>query len=704
MPESNAKKTFSAKSTNRINPRISTAAVFLFCALIFAVCLLFFVPRALNNDDRIIHAITAGAFGEYSAVTAHTNVLFAAVLSLLQQALPQTNWFAVTEILLCWLAFSLAGSVTVSNNAGLPGVSLAFVLTVYAAPGFFLNIHNTKLVPVVAASGLISLIYGVSRRRSFFAVTGWMIALIASFIRLNAFLIGAVFAAGAGIAFLIIDERDCGQTRDISDKDNYREESREEEKQGFRGWLKKKLRVIIAVFLFFVTAAGFAVADIVVTNSLTGGKYYREYNEARGMVSDFDMPGYDEFSDEFSVLGISKNDYLLLLEGNMADFEKFDTQTLLEIAKIGKAEASQGLTSRLLKSIVSAFHDIHFLFAAAAALCCMVFGTKKSLITASWSVLALVICLLYLGFAGRVTHWVASGIYGSMLISVVSAARIKSGKTNLKTTIISAVLITAAAAAAVYSYTPLIGNYREGFNRAAGELYTELGKNDENLYLVDTATGLTNEIHRIFPTFSAIPEGYFKNSYTLGGWDTASPAKNSILSRYGINESPYRALIERDNVFLVDTGGYDKKLSFIRENYDPGATMSLVDIIGGYYVFGFTKGAEYFPETGVNRNIIIEETAVSADEILADFVYLGVKLSGRIQNITAAYIKVSDKESKETSYYRARLTDIDGGYAVMTSVELTEVLFPDDCMIGVAFKTHGGFVSTDMVEMIDRTD
>ena len=690
------KLTFRHNIRGAINDRTAVSLVFVFNAAVLAACLLFFIPMAINNDDSIIHGITAGAYGEFSSVTAHTNYLFASLLVFLQKSFPGVNWFAVTEVLLSYFAFGLAGSVVVMRNKNILGVSITGAMTLLAAPDFYLHLHNTKIAPVAAAAGVAALIYGVHSRKPAFAVAGGGTALFASFLRLNAFMIGAAFAAGLGLVLFFGNDRDDAAAKNF----NLKEINIRTILSMTEDWRRKNKVAILTFSLFLLTVIVFAGADVILVGAAPGGANYREYNAARGMVSDFALPDYNQFSESFTALGISENDYSLVKGWNFADLEKFDTKTLEEIAGIAKTGLPNHTLAMFIEQLLLSVADTQFLFAATAAVLCLIIGEKRNRLLALWPVFIFILSVLYMSFIGRITHWVMSGVTGSFLLMEVMAVRQEDERKGRYVPVLSAVILTVGTVLSVLLYAGQTGEYRYGFNTAAGSVYNTLGETEENLYIFDHDTGVATSIHRVVPTFSAIPKDFYSNSYSLGGWDTVSPAKNSILNRYEIESSPYRALIEQENVFLIDTKTYIAKLTFIRENYDEGANISLVNIIDGYPAFGFTGSPENYSHAKEDLKIAITETAIAADENIQDFTYLGVSVDGRVDGVLAAYLMVADASEQSVRYYRARFIDLENSYAVMASIRLAEMLSPYDCTIAVLFRTKDALITTASVPLL----
>ena len=159
------------------------------------------------------------------------------------------------------------------------------------------------------------------------------------------------------------------------------------------------------------------------------------------------------------------------------------------------------------------------------------------------------------------------------------------------------------------------------------------------------------------------------------------------------------ALLEKDNVFLIDTKNYEQKLLYIKENYDQNATMSLVDVIDGYYVFAFCKDTAFFSNTKVDETINILETATSVDEINSNFIYCGVKTDSIYDKNAPVFLKLTNVKDKSCSVFRARLIEGGGRFAVITSVRNTDLLVPSEYTVSILQKIHD--TDTEYISTVD---
>jgi len=644
---------------NSIAVSLAVSVVTLVLVLIFAT------PRVLNNDDFIIHGITSGAYGMPSAVTVHTNVILAYLLTIMQSAVPAMNWFSAVEILILFFAFFLFSLLIFDKSRSFSGFLSVLILQLSLAPHFYIELHNSKLLPLVSFCSLLSIFHFSCMKKRMPVVVGITVAVLSSFIRLYAFLIGAAIAAAVILPHLIRD----GKTND-----------------GFSVTEIFKVKKVPVLILSFTAVAVFALSfvDSFVIRRMEGATEYREYNTARGIVSDFSLPDYYENIEKFNDIGISANDYALLEEWNFADLKKFDKNTLYAVSDIREnrslAEAFGDVKKEILREVLLPFYQITLLF----SLLGIVFSDKKERISAVIAPIMYILAILSMSLIGRVTHWLMSGVAGCVFAcSIYVLAGEK--EERIKNTALKVFLTALVLAVSLYMNFASLNVNRDEFNTRAADIYTMLGERSDELYLMDHATQPAVEIHRIYPALKPLPFGIYGNCYALGGWDTMSPAKNSILRRYGV-ESSYDMLFKNENVFLCDTKKYGEKLIFIRENYSENVNMSLYDVVGGFYIFAFS---DIIYPIGKETGYEVVEAVLEPDQIIPDLVYVGISMAGDNDAIKSVYIKIT--ASGKERYYRARLIKTDNGFAAVMSMPNEENLFYADATAEVIINTSDGY-------------
>ena len=606
------------------------------------VCALFLVPEVINNDDYIIQSITSGAFGTYSPELAHTNWIYGSILVALQKMTAALNWFEILNYSMLFAATSLVSCIIWLRNRNFPGALLALSFSLFVGPLFYNELHNSKEVPYVAAAALFAVLFGIKEKKYGFCAAGGILALLASWVRFHAFLVGAAFAFGACLLYPLQVHREEGDGK----------------------WLKEGIRMALVFAAVFLLIFGTWFADLRIEAAVPALKNYREYNAVRGAVSDYEIADYSENYAEYAELGISDNDCEMIRIWDFADSEKFTVEVLQKIVQIRDSVSKQSAFSRLVSELgagmISDPLQIAFgiLFIVAMI---MTHSTEKN--TVLWMGLAFIGCYFYMCLSGRTTRWVTAGLIAAALTGVFVSIKWKKGSLPV---ICSSVLLVCVLVFDAVTLIPQIGDYSTYFNKSAGQIYTDLGQREENLYLMDHNSA--PPLQRIVPTFSSVEPDLFRNIYALGGWDTESAAKNSVLERYQVFGSPYRALIEKRNVYLADTQNAATILRYIRENYAPNATMSLQETVDGYCIYAFTNQAVKTDDT----SIMIRDAAASVDMSFGSFLYVGVVFDADMKDTDTVYVALSGPDTAERIYRAARMERGDGSEAAVLWIPLTD--------------------------------
>ena len=606
------------------------------------VCALFLVPEVINNDDYIIQSITSGAFGVYSPELAHTNWLYGSILATLQRISPSLNWFEILNYSMLFVSTALVSCIIWLQNRNLPGALLSLSFALFVGPIFYNELHNTKEVPYIAAAALFAVLFGIKERKYGFCIIGGLAALFASWVRFHAFLVGAAFVFGACLLYPVqVLREDSG-----------------------RKWLKEGIRMAAVFAAVFILIFGTWFADLKIEEAVPSLRNYRAYNAVRGAVSDYEIADYSENYAQYAALSVSENDCEMIRIWDFADSEKFTADLLRQIAEIRDSVSTQSAFSRLLSELgagmISDPLQIAFGILFVVALI-MTHSTEKNSVL--WMGLAFLGCYYYMCLSGRTTRWVTAGLIAAALTGVFVSIRWKKGSLSV---ICSVILMVCVLVFDAVTLIPQIADYSTYFNTNAGQIYRDLGERDENLYLMDHNSA--PPLQRIVPTFSSVEPDLFKNVYALGGWDTESAAKNSVLERYQVFGSPYRALIEKRNVYLADTQNAATILKYIRENYAPNATMALQETVDGYFIYAFSNQAVRTDDTSIE----IIDAAASVDMSLGSFLYVGAVFDADVKDTDTVYIGLSDPDTPERIYRAAKMERGDGNEAAVMWIPLTD--------------------------------
>ena len=653
MPEKERKHTL--KDSDRL--LISIAINLAICL----ICAVFLVPEAMNNDDYIIQSITSGAFGVRSPELAHTNWLYGNVLVALQQMIPELNWFEIINYSMLFIATTIVFAEIWLQNRSLPGFVLAMSFSLFIGPVFYNELHNSKEIPYIAAASLFAVFFGIKEKKYGFCVVGGILGLLSSWVRFHAFLVGAAFVFGTCVLYFI---------------NGFKENEKK--------WIKDGSRMVIVFLLVFAFIFGTFFLDVHIESSNPTLKHYREYNAVRGAVSDYEIPDYSENYKEYTDLSLSENDCEMIRIWDYADQEKFSIDVLRQIVQMRDSVTVKEAVSRMLKELMAGAltNPIQIAFGLMFVIA-LIMTHREQKNDVLWMALAFIGCYFYMCLTGRTTRWVTAGLIAAALSGVFISTRWKKGSLSL---ICSIVLLLSVLVFDAVVYIPEINDYSKSFNISAGQIYVDLGEREDNLYLMDHNSA--PPLQRIVPTFSSVKPDLFKNVYALGGWDTGSYAKNSVLERYQVFGSPFRALIEKRNVFLVDTQNASTILRYIRENYAPNATMAVQETVDGFNVYGFTNQSINTDDASFS----IVDADASIDTSFGSFLYVGVIFDTNVRRTDTIYICVIDADGVERIYRAGSLERSDGNQAAVLWIPLADIPFPDGLSFRVYVESESGLV------------
>ncbi len=637
-----------------LNNKLTAFFVVVFNAILMLFCVFFLVPTFMNNDDVLINYIVSGAFGEPSPVTFYNNIIFSEQLVFLHSLFSEINWLAIIEILLLFIAFCLINYIVITKSKTAFGVTVAICFNLIFATDFYNNLQYSKIVPFVALVGIISVLFGVINKQTIVAVLGALITIYSPLVRFNVFLIGAALGFFVVVAFIFKFNNQSKLKFDIN----------------------KKLLTIFCVL--FLLVFGLKVYDIFFYSTNPLAKDYSDYNSARMAVSDYFLPDYEQNEIAFQQLGISNNDHQLINNWNFSDFEKFGTQTLNDISEIASPDidyffetVSSGLVEIFTNDLL---YYMLFVIVVSVVICK---NKAKDLLLPLFSFIFVLTVMFVLG---RATRWVSAGIVAALFALLLFTLDLKqfrfvSRQKKITKFVIIIMLLISAIPLSLLCVNEM-SDYDTHFRTDLNAVHSSLP--EQNLYLFDIET--FPPIERTSPTFSSAQIGLYQNTYILGGWDSNSPAKNSVLERYSIQGSPYKALIEKQNVFLIDNFNLQNKVDFIQENYYPEAFVSILEYIEGYPIYAFTT----VPQFEVKSGFPVVDMADLICEANAEFTSFAIKAEGEIPIGEEIKVLFVDNDTGKPLAYRAKVSDFkDGTSIILFSAPLSDFNFFSEYTVNI---------------------
>lgn len=636
------------KAPKRLDNGGRSLIMFVINAAVMLLCIMYLHPLPMNNDDLIIHFITSGVYGEASPGLATSNIILGYMLSIPSRILQDINWVTVLEFLILFITLTAGSSIIWSKNEGWPGFCLSMGFILIAAPGMYTNFHNTKTVVFAGAVSLLAVLFSIVDDCAGWAVTGTILASLSSMLRFNGFLLGAAFAfIPCAVTFIRI----------LITK--------------YKGHIGDAVKMIVVFIIVLGIVFGLQYADGILTAKDPDIQFYREYNELRGIVSDYPLPDFYEYTDEYRAMGITANDIDIINQWNFADMEKYDMETLRTLGEFASEHAERdGLVSSVIESIVTSLtQDQSMIAALVFAVICIFVSTRDEFWSLVLSPVMFVLCVVVLCFTGRITRWVICGMSGALLFAVLYCFNIDGRKWKKLTVCLAAAVC--AAACALFVFDREIITYRTAYRQGLKGTMEALADNSDNLYLLDVTA--QPDAERSQAPFTSFGRNLYRNIYPLGGWDTMSSAKSSVLERFDIEpqtESTYRQLIEKDNVFLADNMNISSKLTLIRDNWYPRANASVTEVVNGTYIWSFAgdnfdieapeaevSGASTEETPAVTSYPVIKEFSRYADTMFESYVFYGLTADRSLLDYNRIYIEITSGSGAVNTYRMAAMED-----------------------------------------------
>ncbi len=637
------------------------------------ICLLLFVPRPMNNDDYLLNMLLGTAYGEGTSITVYTNILFGEVLRILYSVFPLINFITITEWLLLFCSFSCLTYVLLKLCSNAPSSGLVIWLVFFITPTAYLSLHYTKVAIISTFCGALAIYFSSALKSKLVFIIGLCMLLVSSFIRFSAFLFGMGTAFFVVLALVLFYEK----------YDNIKDLFQKNKKTIFN-----YLITLGVVSLFFIINTIFYSTNEV-------AREYKQYLDARVSLSDYSLPDYETFEQQYQQLELSQNDIALIEDWSFSDLEFFSTKTLQAIASIDSQSSD---TFSVSESFSKLFDEIvlssNFLFMSVVAVL-GIFITHKNY--------RYMLPILYFGFLslflamcaiGRTTRWVNDGLIMTFMISILVLICVNyKRKTKQRIGYIVFIFLPLLIFNAnFYQNDTIKSNNFDGksYDAELFSVYNDVSNNKQNLYLFDLlgAPAVENAAHVLV----APPTGIFENVYFLGGWDTGSPVKNAVLENYGIDGSPYRALIQLDNVFLVDSKSYDLKHIFLKQHIADDITMSLVDIASGYYVFGFST-----QDITVSSQQSFRPKKLQATEspFIPTYIHIEYRLDNMIDKQSTYLLMLKSNTDGEEIFFKAKATEF-GVYTDLTAdIPITSLETGEEYSVYAVKKTGQSYVVSE---------
>ena len=541
--------------------------VFLWNTLICLYSILFLNPVSSSNDDFWLSAIAGNGFGSHSEFLIYVSTLLGYILKFFYHFIPSINWYA-----LFLYVFLLISVVTIEYIATIKFNLSVILLSLFFSIGFshyfYVVFQYTKVASLLTLTGFLIIFYWIDTKADAPKILlkkyifAFLFLFTGSLVRLQPFFMICLFGFGLWIVKLIFSIQE-------------------------KKWLKFLKYYIIPFLLIFSIILGYSYFEENIWDVSTEEKtYFKEYNEIRTKLVDYEIPSYEEHTEEYQSLNLSANDVENLKRWCFADDEKFSFQVLQQVAAMNPDNyfTLKTFLKYIRDNIIT--HTIFKIFMLLTFIC-ILFAKRKKFSNLLFPHGIFFFVLLYLNYIGRITEWVLNSLWIVYLILVMFAFCECFSHIFLSQKAARKSLLFCLCGSIIFNSDLLIARPLTE-QLIHGNLYHCMNgiSNTKNItYFCDMTSVYT--LSKEYKILEQTPENFFSNIFFCGAWFSHSPQENLTKEKAGI-DNLYKDLLTKEDYVVLDSESIDQKLVYFIENYSVSAKYSKIQDYYGYPIYQFS--------------------------------------------------------------------------------------------------------------------
>ncbi|MBQ7740214.1 MAG: hypothetical protein IJT65_03160 [Eubacterium sp.] len=285
-----------------------------------------------NDDDYIVAKFVSGG----SPGLVFLNYFLMKALVSIGKLIYPINAHVVCHLVLSIMAFTAVTRVFLDKFKIDTALSISFLVVCLFAAEHYTSVSFTMVPALLSSAGFLCIIHFIKGRHPFGVCFGMLFVLLGSLYRFNSFIPSAVFAGAFVFITSLYDSSKSFKAADF-----------------FKRLFEPKRAV--ALFTTLVLCCSFYVASNTVYAVNPELKYYKEYNTARSLVWDYDIPRFEELEKDYRALGVDKNDLDMLADGFIDDEGAFSLDTLKQMRlNADKYYSAHSNAAQIMKKSISA--------------------------------------------------------------------------------------------------------------------------------------------------------------------------------------------------------------------------------------------------------------------------------------------------------------------------------------------------------------
>ena len=539
---------------------------------VLAVLLLFLRPAYETNDDISISMIANGAWGIRDMHVICQNFILGKVYTLFYTiGHGKIPWYAILQYVFVFSSFSTVAWILFGRLKREQAFLVNGILLLYFGYECYIRMQYTKTAGIMLGAGACLLFYEMEKEAVSWKAVAWgiLLAVTGSLYRFQEAAVCCILIAGIGLYVLL----------------NLRQW---EEKK------KKRLVTLLGVFgLTGILMVGCEMLDQRLYASDPDWDAFMQYNEYRSKLTDYSIPAFADFEEEYKEMGISKTAYKIFRTGlNFYDPDVYSIDTLKKMDELRpRNNLSRALAENFLKEfpvgyikipVFSGFLTLAFLWLFWKK------GEKKVWLVAGYVIFSKGLIDFYLYYQGRyLENRVEVGMWFAISLVVIWLYDKRKMEVSRQLVLLLLGCLLIANQENWKSKWKVLSEQDVRDRQYLKESFEgAVSVDPDGLYLAKLGTISYNS----FGIFSSVPEGIFENVVWYGGWEMGNPLWKKKLAEYNIT-NPYRDLIDQEHVYIVDNK-IDLTLKYIKEYYQENIEAVLVKESGNVKVYQIKSTAE----------------------------------------------------------------------------------------------------------------
>ena len=283
--------------------------IFLLAALIFCDF------KYEVSDDFVMASILSGSFGD--SLNPHlmfANAIWGYALMPLYELFPGISWYFVAQIILIFVSAIIITFLLFEKIDQYKALIITLLFILCFVNDAYILVQFTKTAILATMSGSLLFLWALFEEKNiWYELFGGFICLAGSALRFS-----VIYIAGGFLLFILSYE----VVKYIRHYNSNKKCNRH------------LLRIIMSGAILIGCAYGLKYANCYYYSQDASYNYFSKYSSARAGIVDYDDKGYETYQEELKALGISENDYEMLISWNFADPEVFTLDQMQQIQDI----------------------------------------------------------------------------------------------------------------------------------------------------------------------------------------------------------------------------------------------------------------------------------------------------------------------------------------------------------------------------------